>query len=244
MAKITTLKRKERENTYKGIALPDNVKEQTRQHSESEFESLLKQYVKFLEEDTQHVKEGAKPLDQMVKEPIESLTPEKINAFLMITSQYQDHHFYGPNTGLFVSRLIRQSFYDGNNNFRLETYDIKNIGNLGSYLEGTIDKKIMITIDGNAGDNFGSSSKHCWFVVNGDLGAYTANFSEICRYEFSGDIDYGGGESLSKCLFITTNRESYKALKEMGEMIDTQGDNFFEIILKNKKGKIIKKKIL
>ena len=91
------------------------------------------------------------------------LAPTGINAFLQATIQYETYPRYADNTGLFISRLIQNSYNAGNNDFYLKPPVVKNIDYLGAHLQGTKRRNINLQIDGDVGNSYGLSAKNSTF---------------------------------------------------------------------------------
>ncbi|MBI4453658.1 hypothetical protein HY636_03365 [Candidatus Woesearchaeota archaeon] len=98
------------------------------------------------------------------------LTPNKINAFLQLTMCYEEHKQYSLNTGIFLTKLIENSYKSGNNQFRLDIVTSKRLDYLAGYLDGTDERLIDITISGSIGDNFGFRAKHINCLIENNAG--------------------------------------------------------------------------
>jgi hypothetical protein len=95
------------------------------------------------------------------------LTPIEINAFLQITTKFENCPEYSSLTGFFVSKLISDSFYEGNNGFNLDFRNLSRINNLARGLIGEKEKAIEIGILGNLGRNFCSCSYNLTIAMDG-----------------------------------------------------------------------------
>ncbi len=216
MIQTTALKREERENPYKGIALPDNVKEQTKQVSE--ISDLLGEYEEFLNKEMDF-----NQIEKIIEKETILLTPDKIDDFLQQTILYENHKKYEENTGAFISQLIQTSYNAGNNNFELNTKKLKTISNIGAYLIGKKRNPIIIKIEGNTGydcgsfsqnsifniegntrDHCGHETQNCNFNIKGNTEKEFGHFSENCLFKIEGDTEEGCGWHAKNCRFYIT----------------------------------------
>ena len=129
----------------------------------SPFPELREQYERLRE------KHGSLYLPQIVNlvhnEVRSVLTPTEINIFLQstVTSEHRDN--YADFTGIFISRLIQNSYDDGNNNFSFNLDMLQPIHHLGYQVQGTTKKILKVKIKGIAGDWCGSSVLFSQFSI-------------------------------------------------------------------------------
>ncbi len=186
----TALKRKERENPYPGIALPDQIREQTTQ-DKSKISNLILEYEKILFSDIDYG--GIDIAENYIKSPIDILTPEEINSFLRMTVAYEEYKT-GKNdklnedreyiiaTSTFISRLIQHSFNAGHNDFEINLYGMKKMMGNAAHLKGRPDEYIRVKI---IGDEIGS------------IGRCT----EFCEIDAKGKVDSNIGYNSKNCIF-------------------------------------------
>ncbi len=86
----------------------------------------------------------------------EVLLPEEIDLFLRTTCQFETQKHYKTNTGIFISRLLQNSYMAGHNDFHLQIEDLPPIDSLCSYLIGARNNPVAVTVEGDAGRYFGS----------------------------------------------------------------------------------------
>ena len=71
--------------------------------------------------------------------------------FLQATISFEDHKEYKERTGIFINKLIQESYDAGHNGFELNTMALPLIDKIGIYIQGKEKRPIEITIHGNAG---------------------------------------------------------------------------------------------
>ncbi len=217
---------------YKGIGKPDEKKEQkTVRTAFPQLEALLKKYQEVLAHDGRFLPS----VDDLHDAP----TPEQIDQCLQSTAPFECHKNYEEHTGIFLSKLIQNSYEAGHNNFRLTTRTLtKNITYLDDF-KGGYYRPIHITIDGNIGHMCGHDSSHArielmgnakdWcgdnaedstFIIHGTTGFYCAGNSKHCRFHLLGDIPFDIGADKSEVFgikgteFIVYRQEKYEELIE------------------------------
>ena len=146
------------------------------------------------------------------------LTPTQINIALqhiIQTTPKEDAESFV--TGLFLTRLIQDSYQQGNETFLLNTQDTQ-ISNLAYRLEAT---NLKLTIKGNLGyscgseskgcsyifesdakDNCGFNSRDCTYVIKGNVGYSCGELSKGCSYTVEGDVGYSCGSASLGCSFV------------------------------------------
>ncbi len=218
----TALIRKERENPYKGIRLPDTVREQT--NRDSGLSDLLVKYEEFLNKESDFDQ-----IEKIINKETISLTPDKIDDFLQQTILYENHKDYQTITGILISQLIQTSYNAGNNDFELNTKKLKTIDRIGAYLIGKERNPIIITIQGNTGyksgllsensifnikgntgDCYGWESKGCTFNIEKDAGDQCGYLSTNSIFNIQGNTGNNCGESSDNCRFNIEGNTGYK----------------------------------
>ena len=120
-------------------------------------------------------------------------------------------------TGLFLTRLIQDSYNQGNETFFLNTQHVqidylahelnaeklKLIvqGNLGSR-GGWFSKGCSYFINGTVRDRLGMESANCSYVIEGNAREYCGEESKDCSYLIRGNIDHECGWSSEHCTYI------------------------------------------
>ncbi len=146
----TALKKEERENTYKGIALPDNVKEQTVRSKEG-IGRAIEEYEKSI---------------GMKREKI-ILTPNDINRFINSLPEHHNYDFFN-GSSKFLNFLIQDSYEAGFNDFLIDTRLIdKKIEYVCNVLDGRADDPLKITIRASK-TNIGYYSRNCIYHIIGE----------------------------------------------------------------------------
>jgi glutamate synthase domain-containing protein 3 len=96
------------------------------------------------------------------------------------------------NTGLFLTAIIQISYTYGHNNFTLTTGD-SHIVYIGHELKGTIDNKIIITVDGNVGADCGQGAEYSIFRIQGNANYGCGLETKFSEFNIQGNADYGCG---------------------------------------------------
>ena len=152
----------------------------------SAYESLLHEFLSvgpqtFAAQTTELVRDTNFPL---TGKPLKSiLSPVQINSFFIATFPYEGEQHYDKATGLFLTKLMQNSYYAGFNDFVLGAD--ADLDCLGTRMQGTHANPIRIKFKGNIFDAaslathvnlvvygnvkwIGSSAKHCEFTLHGD----------------------------------------------------------------------------
>jgi len=127
------------------------------------------------------------------------LTPKEINLFLQTTMKHEDHRNYVHNTGIFIAKLIQNSYNPDYNEFILDTTKLQQIHRIGYDVRGTPEKPIVISIIGNTGSNYGAKSRNATFNVTGNIG-------ESCGFSSAYSIfKTSNKETLDKMLYSVSS---------------------------------------
>ncbi|MFH1638030.1 MAG: hypothetical protein ABIB71_06400 [Candidatus Woesearchaeota archaeon] len=157
------------------------------------FEELVRQYEEILAIGKKRAYHWSTLVEALSKISI-VLDPEQINSFLQATIRYEDNKPYGEHTGLFITQLIHNSHYAGNNKFTLNTKAFsEGIGGIGYNLKGRKNKLLEIIVNGDAGKECGHHAKN------------------IGKLHISGNVGHGCGKSARniKELYIGSNAEHW-----------------------------------
>lgn len=126
------------------------------------FGSLYEKYAAWLNVHFEDIEMMGTFLDTV----IEVLTPPQINAFLQGTIKYEEHERYHVHTGDFISRLIKNAYDVGYNDFTLDMpHPIEEIA---VDLHGTAAKPLNITINGDVGMCCGEVSEYLSLTLYGN----------------------------------------------------------------------------
>lgn len=105
------------------------------------------------------------------------------------------------------------------------------LSNLGSYLRGTEQRPLFLTVNGSVGTDFGTGSNHCVYVLNGNVAGCILLGSTNCRYFIEGEVgDFYYTSPLpgrtEHCVFETSNPKTYEKLKSALERtLETERKN-------------------
>ena len=225
---------------YDDLPSPDEKKEA--KESSNDLEDLLGKFEESLR--LEHFGEYNRHINKTINDV---LTPEQINSFLQTTITYENDKNYQHYMGLFVSKLIQNSYDNGHNNFVLNTKALKEMHSIGYKLEGTEEKQIQITIEGNtgkwcgltaknstfnikgnAGDGCGRDSNHTTFNIKGNTGNWCGEESKHTTYNINGNTgDHCGSVSKHTTYNIkgnTGNDCGYKAYHSTYNIKRNTGD--------------------
>jgi hypothetical protein len=117
-----------------------------------------------------------------------TLTPSEINLFLSVVQEDFEHENYPHFPGVYTSRLIMNSYNQGNHNFNLNFKDhpLDFIG----HLYGTEDHPLKISVEGNVGSSFAYFSQYLDVVINGNCGTNFGNNSTDIFAIINGDVGW------------------------------------------------------
>jgi glutamate synthase domain-containing protein 3 len=164
---------------------------------------------------------------------IDALNPAQINIVLQkIIAKHPEEDMTRGKKGDFLNNLIQQSYKSGYNDFILNVQDTRIYG-LGLHLKGVPENKMNITIQGNAGFEFGSGSKHCIYTIQGSTGDECGRFSTGCTFNVQGSTgewcgwnskhstfnikDETGsctGRNSTNCTFTSLNKKTYEKMQK------------------------------
>ena len=132
-----------------------------------------------------------------------NLDPQQLN----LTARYiLENDYYTKHAGLFITRLIKESYKHGHNGFHLDTSDHA-LDGLGDLLWGSKENRISLSVHGNVGNHFarcaeyldakvhgnagisfGAESGDCFFRLYGNAQDHCANACHYNRFEIEGSI--------------------------------------------------------
>jgi len=129
----------------------------------------------------------------------EILTPPQINAMLQLTAKFEYDDEHTETTGMFISRSIQDSFLAGHNDFVLDTDNIPFAQDLAANIQGTEERRLVVTINGNAYDSCGSNTKYCDITVHGEADDFFGSYAEHLNAEIHGDVGEKCGFRAETC---------------------------------------------
>jgi formylmethanofuran dehydrogenase subunit C len=99
-----------------------------------------------------------------------------------------------PSTSLYLTTLIQNSYTYGHyNDFKLTTGDSKLV-NIGLELQGSKDKRIILTLDGNVGYGCGEEAEYTVFSILGDGGEMCGEYVKHSEFSIRGNVGWRCGE--------------------------------------------------
>ncbi len=152
--------------------------------------------------------------------PTAVLQPGEINEFLQYSKKIASDELYVFGIGLFISRLIQNSYRGGHNNFELDQNGLPQINYLAAHLLGKEDDPINVEIKGDTGHSCGMESKHCNYLIEGDS---------------KGDAGYDS----KNCIFRTTSPITLSELRCAAFVWHTPTKNMIYRIHKNGKEELV-----
>ncbi|MFH1638132.1 MAG: hypothetical protein ABIB71_06925 [Candidatus Woesearchaeota archaeon] len=174
------------------------------------FEELVRQY-----EDILAIYDWLE-VEVAVKEINAILEPEQINSFLQAMKRYESYKNHASRTGIFITQLIQNSHYDGNNKFTLSTKaSSKGIDCLAYKLQGREDRSLEIIVEGDVGDCCCQDGKNIGrLYINGGTGVWCSTWvRNIQEFHISGHAGEFCGCNAENSTFKTPNKETLRLLK-------------------------------
>ncbi len=150
----------------KGKGIDDLAKKYSPQKVEEEKEIIINPnldpiYKKYLQyEDIKYIKKFTK---KMLPEII---SPEDINTFVRLV---KPGIYFRLAMGHFLSRLIQNSYDDGNNNFLLDLKQLPKVNYLGSAFTGTEENPLTVTVEGDVGWNLCHDARNANLTIHGHV---------------------------------------------------------------------------
>lgn len=195
---------------YEGLISADAAeKQRTEGELFSGSEKLLRHYEEILGMRTPYIYEIAPKI-----KPEVVLSPEQINLFLQQTIPYENDIYYPTTTGLFLTKLMQDSYDAGNNRFCLNTGAIDTkIGWLGYKLTGRKKEPIEMRIEGDTDWCLCSTAEYVNVNVSGEVGSECANSARHVSVSAQ-KIGYKCGRKAKHCNFKAADRESIELMKQ------------------------------
>lgn len=158
-------------------------------------EQILKQYrcIKFLDDWTTTIASIS------ILE-LDVLTPKQIDVVLQRMIRYEERPVSGI-TGLFVSKLVQDSYDRGYNDFVLTTGNL-GIDRIGWNLKGSLERKLEIKIKGHVGYGCGYNAECSSVLVEGNAGDICGSNSVSSTIHVRGNTGYSCGSRSESSLFI------------------------------------------
>lgn len=167
---------------------------------------------------------------QLGKMGLPALSPEQIDIFLQATIGYEPHNpygwdTYGWDTGLFITRLIQNSYDAGNNKFKVRTKGTGLLDHFGRYLEGTKRRPIEVIIDGDVGSGCGADARYSRFAISGNAGFGCGGEAKHSAFCVSGNAESLCGEVAEKSTFsISGNTGNWCGRNAKGSTFSVGGN--------------------
>src|SRR3989344_3147907 len=175
---------------------PDDVEEV--KLGDTFVEKAIKSYknIDFDERDFDKIDKQISSLEKIV------LNPNQINVFLQVIiekeSKQKIMHW---GTGLYLSKLIQDSYNAGNNDFTLNTGDTQ-INCLGYKIKGSKKKQIIqIKINGNVGNWCGLNTQNSTFNIKGNVGDECGKKARHSTFTIEGDVGGSCGDLVKYSVF-------------------------------------------
>ena len=131
------------------------------------------------------------------------LSPLQIQGILQSTIAHENHQNYRAVTGIFVTRLIQNSFNAGYNYFVLHVPSEKEhrLHYLGSKLEGRSGQRVSLAVEGDVGMNFCWKTRYCNVVSHGNARLGYGEGAQESRFEHYGNSIYPA-KNCTHCEFV------------------------------------------
>ncbi|MEK6864062.1 MAG: hypothetical protein AABX27_02125 [Nanoarchaeota archaeon] len=172
-------------------------------------EHVLGKYGYFLNDEDALMHIGSSGIDTYHDTIDFVLSPKEINEFLQKTRDFNlGQCSYNRITGLYVTKLIQNSFNAGHSRFHLSMP--MELDCVGFGLKGSLQQNVIVDVDyslgsscftgsercsafivGSVKNNFARCAKNSVFEVKGNTGYATAGYSTGCMYYFYGEIKSG-----------------------------------------------------
>jgi len=175
----------------KGKGIEGLVRSTYSPEEEKGFQAVDNKFVPLLERYRVYLDNGHQPvvpplMYKSTKDVTGVLTPGEVNVFLQSTVLYEGHKFYKLDTGIFISRLVQNSYNAGYNDFHFDVSAIGGPEHLCSFLIG--EEPIRITVEGDVGYGFGGDSKKIVVNITGDGGNYCGYKTEDSTFSIEGNV--------------------------------------------------------
>lgn len=129
-------------------------------------------------------------LKQSLEPIVHVLSPNQIDLFLQSTMIFEDHQNYVDLTGLFVTKLVQNSYSNGYNDFILNTMNLPALNRLGSYLCAGLERdEPRCIVRGDIGGHCFEAASGIALQLKGDAGTYFGKDLKSSSVEVWGDID-------------------------------------------------------
>jgi hypothetical protein len=121
------------------------------------------------------------------------LTPEEILAF-SLTYQLPEKNMFEGFEGEYLSKLIQNSYNHGHNDFTIARRDNLIQDHVASWLEGSEDNPIKLTVNCGVGRLFGFKSQYLTAKMNHNAGYFLGLESQHLDITVGGNCGYGFGD--------------------------------------------------
>ncbi len=192
-------------------------------HGDSPLHKLMDRFEYFME----HI---IYPESRPLYDVNHSFPPEQVSSILQIMTKYEKHRYYRRAAGLFINRLVQNSYNNGHNDFHLQIYSpihdfchkllggIKKQplrlaveGDLGRHFASSC-KDVSVTVDGNLDMYCCKNAERSQFIIQGRAGECCALNAKHCTFTLEGDVGYSCGKHAMASAFRTSNKRTLDLL--------------------------------
>jgi len=205
---------------------PGKVEEESEGNIKEPCRELLKKYEYYLND----------LYDDYIDYIEDVLTPEEIEKFLPLTVALEKHPNYQTNTGKFITMLIRNSYWEGYNDFTLNTKGLFGIHNLAKNLYGSEGNTLKLRIDGDVGMSTASQSTNIDLTLNGSAKGFFANQASASSFVVRGDLDLIG--TAFCCSYDLEGNLLNRMLETVACTFKTRSEKTLQQLIKNVPAKI------
>ena len=123
------------------------------------------------------------------------LEPKEIEHIALIISSNSNYRLYDSTIGVYLKKLIENSYRKGHNDFNLYFPDGLTINKFGQQLMGELSNPIKITINGDLGDSSFYNSSNLFVLINGNVGVDVAGSVKKSNMIINGNVDDSFGSN-------------------------------------------------
>ncbi|MBI4095374.1 MAG: hypothetical protein HY438_00775 [DPANN group archaeon] len=155
-------------------------------------------------------------LEQIIKSGTTEISAQLISQFAQAMVAYDGQDYFEYVTGIFLNMLIKTSYKQGNNNFKLDLRQASPINYLGDRLSGAKRRRLNVTVDGNIGYNCWDNSVYCTTKIHGNTADTFAHKAGFSSFSVAGNL---GNECFDRVLGLKINIGG-KTGKYLGQYAD------------------------
>jgi hypothetical protein len=132
----------------------------------------------------------------------EALTPRQVNMFLRATLEQEENENYAENTGLFMTRLVQNSYNAGYNGFKLCVDDLPKMKFLLNHSMGTDNRLLTAELWGDVGHYCLANARNVNATVYGDARIDFGSHCRKCELKITGDTRQDAGKAAQDSTII------------------------------------------